>query len=101
MQQCHPWYRRVQVAGLAHLDLQDPDQLDLLGQYGPFSTDLRIWVEGDPLPVVQATETLDGLPRVTYRLDPEELDRLQANLDKAGLVDVSLRSRRSRTEVRS
>jgi hypothetical protein len=90
------WYRRAMAAGMAHLDLQDPDQLDLLRRYGPFSTNVRIWVEGDPLPVVQAAEALDGQPRVTYRLDSDELDRLQADLEETGLADVSLAPRRSR-----
>jgi uncharacterized membrane protein len=93
------WYRRALAAGMAHLDLQDPDQLDLLRRYGPFSTNVRIWVEGDPLPVVQANETLDGQPRVTYRLDTEELDRLQANLEETGLADATLAPRRSRAEA--
>lgn len=92
-------YRRALAAGTAHLDLQDPGQLDLLRRYGPFSTDLRIWVEDDPLPVVQATETLDGRPRVTYRISPEELDRLQANLQEAGLAGVGLAPRRARAEA--
>jgi hypothetical protein len=94
-----PWYRRTLGAGVAHLDLQDPDQLGLLQRYGPFSTDLRIWIQGDPLPVVQATETLEGRPRVTYRLDADELDRLEAFLEEAGLVDVRLAPRRARAEA--
>jgi hypothetical protein len=93
------WYRRALAAGIAHLDLQDSGQLDLLRRYGPFSIDLRTWVEGDPLPVVQAAETLDGQPRVTYRLDTDELDRLHADLEQAGLADSSLVPRRSRAEV--
>jgi uncharacterized membrane protein len=92
-------YRRALAAGSAHLDLQDPDQLDLLRWYGPFSTDLRVWVEHDPVPVVQATETLEGRPRVTYRLTTEELQRLEANLQEAGLADVSLAPRRARAEA--
>jgi hypothetical protein len=92
-------YRRALAAGSAHLDLQDPDQLDLLRRYGPFSTDLRIWVQDDPVPVVQATEDLEGRPRVTYRLTTEELDRLEANLLEAGLADVSLTPRRIRAEA--
>jgi uncharacterized membrane protein len=92
-------YRRALAAGTAHLDLQDPGQLDLLCRYGPFSTDLRIWVEDDALPVVQATETLDGRPRVTYRLTPQELDRLQAGLQEAGLAGVGLAPRRARAEA--
>ena len=70
-------YRRALAASTAHLDLQDPDQLGLLRRYGPFSTDLRVWVGDDPLPVVQATETLEGRPRVTYRLTSEEQDQLE------------------------
>jgi hypothetical protein len=94
-----PWYRRALAAGIAHLDLQDPDQLDLLRRYGPFSTDVRIWVEGDPLPIVQAAEALDGRPRVTYRLDSEELDLLDTRLHEAGLVNVGLAPRRSLAEA--
>jgi uncharacterized membrane protein len=92
-------YRRALAASTAHLDLQDPDQLDLLRRYGPFSTNLRVWVEDDSLPVVQATETLEGRPRVTYRLTSEEQDQLEANLRQAGLADVRLTPRRARAEA--
>ena len=92
-------YRRALTASTAQLDLQDPNQLDLLRRYGPFSTDLRIWVEDDPLPVVQATENPEGRPRVTYRLTTEEQDRLEANLQDAGLADVRLAPRRARAEA--
>jgi hypothetical protein len=85
--------------GSAHLDLQEPGQLDLLRRYGPFSTDLRVWVKDDPLPVVQATETLEGRPRVTYRLTTAELERLQADLQEAGLANVHLAPRRARAEA--
>jgi hypothetical protein len=51
------------------------------------------------VPVVQATENLEGRPRVTYRLTTEELDRLEANLLEAGLADVSLTPRRIRAEA--
>jgi hypothetical protein len=44
-------YRRALAAGIAHLDLQDPDQCHLLRRFGPFSTDLRVWVQDDPVPV--------------------------------------------------
>jgi uncharacterized membrane protein len=94
-------YRRALVAGIAQLDLQDPGQLDLLRRFGPFSTDLRVWVEGDRLPVIQATETLEGRPRVTYRLNADELDLLRAKLDEAGLAHVTLAPRRARAEARS
>ena len=63
------------------------------------STDLRIWVEDDPMPVVQATENLEGRPRVTYRLTTDEQDRLEANLEEAGLADVRLAPRRARAEA--
>jgi uncharacterized membrane protein len=92
-------YRRALTASTAHLDLQDPNQLDLLRRFAPFSTDLRIWVEDDLLPVVQATENLEGRPRVTYRLTTEEQDRLEANLQEAGLADVRLAPRRARAEA--
>ncbi|HJU00846.1 MAG TPA: hypothetical protein VJ966_06515 [Actinomycetes bacterium] len=36
------WYRRALAAGMAHLDLQDPDQLDLLRRYGPYLTNVRV-----------------------------------------------------------
>jgi uncharacterized membrane protein len=94
-----PWYRRAMQAGTASLDLRDPGQLDLLRRYGPYSTDTRVWVEDDPVPVIESTETLDGEPRVSYRLDPGELERLRGALEEAGLVDVSLVPRRTRARV--
>jgi hypothetical protein len=39
-----------------------PGQLDLLRQFGPYSTDTRVWVEDDPEPVIESTESLDGNP---------------------------------------
>jgi len=93
------WYRRALEAGVVRLDPADPGQLDLLRRYGPFSTDTRIWVEGDREPVVEIAEAFDGLPRVTYRLAVEELDRLRALLDEAGLAGVTLVPRRSRTRA--
>jgi hypothetical protein len=92
-------YRRALAATIAHLDLQDPDQCNLLRRFGPFSTDLRVWVQDDPVPVVQATENLEGRPRVTYRLTTEELDWLEARLQEAGLADVGLAPRRGRAEA--
>ena len=64
------WYRKAFTVGRAALDLTDPGQLDLLRRCGPFSTDARVWVEDDPMPVIESTETFDGAPRFTYRLDP-------------------------------
>jgi uncharacterized membrane protein len=93
------WYRNARAAGTASLDLRDPGQLDLLRRYGPFSTDGRVWVEDDPVPVIESTETLDGAPRVTYRLDADELDRLQVALDQAGLAEATLVPRRARSRV--
>jgi uncharacterized membrane protein len=92
-------YRRALGASIAHLDLQDPHQFDLLLRYGPFSTDLRVWVQDDPVPVVQATENLEGRPRVTYRLTTEELDWLEGRLQEAGLADVGLAPRRVRADA--
>ena len=53
------WYRKAFTVGRAALDLHDPGQLDLLRRCGPFSIDARVWVEGDPVPVIESTETLD------------------------------------------
>jgi hypothetical protein len=94
-----PWYRRAMQAGTASLDLRDPGQLDLLRRYGPYSTDARVWVEDDPAPVIECTETLDGEPRVGYRLDPDELERLRVALGEAGLADITLVPRRTRARV--
>jgi uncharacterized membrane protein len=90
------WYRRALEAGAVRLDPGDPGQLDLLRRYGVFSTDTRVWVEGDPAPVVETTDALDGLPRVTYRLDGDELDRLRAVLAREGPAGATLVPRRSR-----
>ena len=91
--------RKALTAARATLDLSDPDQLQLLWHCGPFSTDLRMWVEDDPVPVIESSEAFDGEPRITYRLDPGELDRLQVALDQAGLGDATLVARRSRIRV--
>jgi uncharacterized membrane protein len=93
------WYRRALRAGTASLDLRDRGHLDLLWRCGPFSTDARVWVDDDPVPVIESRETLDGAPRVTYRLDPDELDRLRVALDRAGLADATLVPRRARTRA--
>jgi uncharacterized membrane protein len=93
------WYRKAMTAGTASLDLHDPVQLDLLRRCGPFSTEARVWVADDPMPVIESTETLDGSARVTYRLDPGELDRLRIALDQAGLSGPTLVPRRSRARV--
>ena len=90
------WYRRAREAGTVRLDPADPDQLELLRRFGAFSTDTRVWVEGDPEPVVETTDSFDGLPRVTYRLDAGELDHLRAALARGGLAGATLTPRRSR-----
>jgi hypothetical protein len=94
-----PWYRKVLTVGRAALDLHDPGQLDLLWRCGAFATDARVWIEDDPVPVIESTETLDGAPRVTYFLDRGELDRLRIALDQAGLADVTLVPRRARAHA--
>ena len=86
-------------AGTVRLGPDEPGQLDLLRRYGAFSTDTRVWVDGDPDPVAETADAFDGLPRVTYRLAVEELDRLRALLDEAGLAGVTLVPRRSRTRA--
>ena len=91
-----PWYRRALAAGGVRLDLHQQGQLDLLRRFGPFSTDTRVWVDDDPDPVVATAEALDDLPRVTYRLDATELDRLRELLADAGLRGAALVPRRSR-----
>jgi uncharacterized membrane protein len=90
------WYRRAREAGTVRLDPADPGQLELLRRFGAFSADTRVWVEGDPEPVVETADSFDGLPRVTYRLDAGELDRLRAALARSGLAGASLTPRRSR-----
>jgi uncharacterized membrane protein len=90
------WYRRALEAGTVRLDPADPGQLELLRRFGAFSTDTRVWVEGDPEPVVETADAFDGLPRATYRLDADELDRLQAELARTGPARATLVPRRSR-----
>jgi uncharacterized membrane protein len=91
------WYRRAREAGRVRLDPADPGQLELLRRFGAFSTDTRVWVEGDPEPVMETTDSFDGLPRVTYRLDAGELDHLRAALARGGLAGAAtLTPRRSR-----
>ena len=51
------------------------------------------------MPVIESTETLDGAPSFTYRLDRGEFDRLRVALDQAGLADATLVPRRSRARV--
>jgi uncharacterized membrane protein len=90
------WYRRAREAGTVRLDPADPGQLELLRRFGAFSADTRVWVEGDPEPVVETADSFDGLPRVTYRLDAGELDHLRAALARSGLAGATLTPRRSR-----
>jgi uncharacterized membrane protein len=90
------WYQRARAGGLVRLDLGHPDQLDLLRRYGPFTTDAKVWVDGDPLPVIETTDSFGDLPRFTYRLDPAELARVRAALAEAGLSGSTLIPRRIR-----
>jgi uncharacterized membrane protein len=91
-----PWYRRALAAGTVSLDLHHPGELDLLRRVGPFLTGSRVWIEDDPLPVIETAETFDGQLRITYRLEPDELDRLQTALDETGLPVACLAPRRTR-----
>jgi uncharacterized membrane protein len=91
-----PWYRRALEAGTVRLDPADPGQLELLRRFGAFSTATRVWVEGDPEPVAETADGFDDLPRTTYRLDADELDRLQAALARDGPAGARLVPRRSR-----
>ena len=90
------WYQRARTGGLVRLDLGHPEELDLLRRYGPFTTDAKVWVDGDPLPVIETADSFGDLPRFTYRLDPAELQRVQATLAKAGLSNSTLIPRRAR-----
>jgi YibE/F-like protein len=91
------WYRRALEAGTVRLDPGDPGQLELLRRFGAFSADTRIWVQGDPEPVVRTVDGFDDLPRTTYRLDADELDRLQAVLARDGPAGAMLTPRRRST----
>jgi uncharacterized membrane protein len=93
-------YQRARTRGLVRLDLGHPEELDLLRRYGPFTTDTRAWVHGDPLPVIETADSLGDLPRFTYRLDPAELEQVQTALAEAGLSNSSLVPRRIRTSKR-
>jgi uncharacterized membrane protein len=90
------WYQRARTKGLVRLDLGHPEQLDLLCRYGPFTTDARVWVHGDPTPVVESGDSFGELPRFTYRLDQAELERVRALLAEAGLASSALVPRRLR-----
>jgi uncharacterized membrane protein len=82
--------------GVARIDPADPGQLELLRRFGVFSSETRVWVEGDPDPVMQTTDAFDGLPRATYRLTTSELERLLAELAATGPAGAVLVPRRSR-----
>jgi hypothetical protein len=71
--------------------------LELLRRYGSFTTGAKVWVHGDPLPVIETADSFDDLPRFTYRLDPAELEGLRAALAEAGLASSTLVPRRLRT----
>ena len=90
------WYQRARATGLVRLDLDRPEQLELLHRYGPFTSDARVWVHGDPLPVIETTDSFGDLPRFTYRLDPSELERVRALLAEAGLAGSTFVPRRLR-----
>jgi len=93
-------YQRARTRGLVRLDLGHPEELDLLRRYGPFTTDTRVWVHGDALPVIETADSFGDLPRFTYRLDPAELERVRAALAEAGLSSSSLFPQRIRITKR-
>jgi uncharacterized membrane protein len=90
------WYQRARIGGLVRLDLTRPEQLELLRRYGPFTTDARVWVHGDPTPVIETGDSFGELPRFTYRLDQAELKHVRALLSEAGLTSSALVPRRLR-----
>jgi hypothetical protein len=72
--------QRARTGGLVRLDLTQPEELELLRRYGPFTTDAKVWVHGDPTPVIETGDSFDDLPHFTYRLDHAELERVRALL---------------------
>jgi uncharacterized membrane protein len=90
------WYQRARTGGLVRLDLTQPEQLELLRRYGPFTTDARAWVDGDPTPVIETGDSFGELPRFTYRLDQREFEHVQALLAEAGVTSSALVPRRLR-----
>jgi uncharacterized membrane protein len=91
------WYQRARTGGLVRLDLGRPEELDLLRRYGPFTTDARVWVDGDPMPVIETADSFGDLPWFIYRLDPAELEAVRAAIAETGLVGSTLVPRRLRT----
>jgi uncharacterized membrane protein len=90
------WYQRARTGGLVRLDLTQPEQLELLRRYGPFTTDARAGVDGDPTPVIETGDSFGELPRFTYRLDQREFEHVQALLAEAGVTSSALVPRRLR-----
>jgi uncharacterized membrane protein len=90
------WYQRARTGGLVRLDLTHPQELELLRRYGPFTTDAKVWVRGDPAPVIETGDSAGDLPRFTYRLDQAELERVRAALAEAGLPSSTVVPRRLR-----
>jgi uncharacterized membrane protein len=88
--------QRARSNGRVHLDLSQPEQLDLLRRYGPFTTDTRVWIYGDQAPVLETGDSFGDLPRFTYRLDQTELSHVQVLLAEAGLAGSTLVPRRLR-----
>ena len=75
-------------------------KLDLLRRYGAFTTDAKVWIYGDPLPVIETADRFGDLPRFSYQLHPAELERVQAALAEAGLPSSTLVPRRARVSKR-
>jgi uncharacterized membrane protein len=90
------WYQRTRTRGLVSLDLGHPEELELLRRYGPFTTDARVWVHGDPTPVLETGDSFGDLPRFTYRLDQAEVEQVRALLAEVGLTGSTLVPRRLR-----
>ena len=90
------WYQRARTGGLVRLDLSRPEELELLRRYGPFTTDAKVRVRGDPAPVIETGDGFGELPRFTYRLDQAELEGVRALLAEAGLPSSTVVPRRPR-----
>jgi uncharacterized membrane protein len=95
-QRAASWYQRARTSGLVRLDLTHPEELELLRRYGPFTTDAKVWVHGDPAPVIETGDGFGELPRFTYRLDQAELEGVRAVLTEAGLPSSTVVPRRLR-----
>ena len=91
-----PWARSTATRSLPSTSTSSTTSCASPPWTGPFATDARVWVHGDPTPVVETGDSFGELPRFTYRLDQVELERVRAELAEAGLASSALVPRRLR-----